>query len=108
MRSHIPAHYQHSESAIAKLQLFRPFDGVESAVSKLLSMNWMQPDPKTGVSKELSWPNDFSFRCINRVVVKSTTPRTKGGIIIPDSAKEKPQEGQVVAVGPVAVTKAEN
>jgi chaperonin GroES len=27
-----------------------------------------------------------------------STPR--GGIIIPDSAKEKPQEGQVVAVGP--------
>ena len=27
----------------------------------------------------------------------------KGGIIIPDSAKEKPQEGEVVAVGPGAV-----
>jgi len=26
--------------------------------------------------------------------------RTKGGIIIPDTAKEKPQEGKVVAVGP--------
>src|SRR5262249_5109503 len=26
--------------------------------------------------------------------------RTKGGIIIPDTAKEKPQEGRVVAVGP--------
>jgi chaperonin GroES len=26
--------------------------------------------------------------------------RTKGGIIIPDTAKEKPQEGEVVAVGP--------
>ncbi|MBI5418584.1 MAG: co-chaperone GroES [Deltaproteobacteria bacterium] len=30
--------------------------------------------------------------------------KTKGGIIIPDSAKEKPQEGQVVAVGPGKVT----
>ncbi|MFE1602185.1 co-chaperone GroES [Methylobacterium sp. ID0610] len=28
--------------------------------------------------------------------------KTKGGIIIPDTAKEKPQEGQVVAVGPGA------
>ncbi|MCP1559054.1 UNVERIFIED_ORG: chaperonin GroES [Methylobacterium sp. SuP10 SLI 274] len=28
--------------------------------------------------------------------------RTKGGIIIPDTAKEKPQEGEVVAVGPGA------
>jgi chaperonin GroES len=26
--------------------------------------------------------------------------KTKGGIIIPDTAKEKPQEGRVVAVGP--------
>jgi chaperonin GroES len=28
--------------------------------------------------------------------------KTKGGIIIPDSAKEKPQEGKIVAVGPGA------
>ncbi len=31
--------------------------------------------------------------------------QTKGGIIIPDTAKEKPQEGKVVAVGPGKVTK---
>ena len=30
--------------------------------------------------------------------------KTKGGIIIPDTAKEKPQEGEVVAVGPGAKT----
>jgi chaperonin GroES len=38
----------------------------------------------------------------DRVIVKRA-PReetSKGGIIIPDTAKEKPQEGQVVAVGP--------
>ncbi len=34
--------------------------------------------------------------------------KTKGGIIIPDSAKEKPQEGLVVAVGPGKVTDAGN
>src|SRR5262249_4531136 len=28
--------------------------------------------------------------------------RTKGGIIIPDTAKEKPQQGEIVAVGPGA------
>jgi chaperonin GroES len=28
-----------------------------------------------------------------------------GGIIIPDTAKEKPQEGEVIAVGPVPVTR---
>ena len=38
----------------------------------------------------------------DRVVVKriDAEEKTKGGIIIPDSAKEKPSQGQVVAVGP--------
>ena len=38
----------------------------------------------------------------DRVVVKriDAETKTKGGIIIPDSAKEKPQEGEVVGVGP--------
>ena len=38
----------------------------------------------------------------DRVVVKRITAdeKTKGGIIIPVSAKEKPSEGQVIAVGP--------
>ena len=38
----------------------------------------------------------------DRVIVKRVKEeeRTKGGIIIPDTAKEKPQEGRVVAVGP--------
>ncbi len=37
----------------------------------------------------------------DRVLVKRTEEekKTKGGIIIPDSAKEKPQEGIVIAVG---------
>ena len=39
----------------------------------------------------------------DRVVVKpleEETQRTPTGIIIPDTAKEKPQEGEVVAIGP--------
>jgi len=38
----------------------------------------------------------------DRVVVRriNAEEKTKGGIIIPDSAKEKPQEGEVIAVGP--------
>ena len=38
----------------------------------------------------------------DRVVVKriDAENKTKGGIIIPDTAKEKPSEGEVVAVGP--------
>lgn len=37
-----------------------------------------------------------------RVVVKPITveEKTKGGIVLPDTAKDKPQEGEVVAVGP--------
>jgi chaperonin GroES len=44
-----------------------------------------------------------SFRPLHdRVVVRRirADEKTKGGIIIPDTAKEKPQEGEVVAVGP--------
>jgi chaperonin GroES len=42
----------------------------------------------------------------DRVVVKPSTKEevTKGGIVIPDTAKEKPQEGQVLAVGPGRMT----
>ena len=38
----------------------------------------------------------------DRVIVKriEEEEKTKGGIIIPDTAKEKPQEGRVVSVGP--------
>jgi chaperonin GroES len=45
----------------------------------------------------------MKFRPLHdRVVVKRVEQeeRTKGGIIIPDTAKEKPQEGEVIAVGP--------
>jgi chaperonin GroES len=45
----------------------------------------------------------LKFRPLHdRVVVKriSAEEKTKGGIIIPDTVKEKPQEGEVVAVGP--------
>jgi chaperonin GroES len=38
----------------------------------------------------------------DRVIVQriEEEEKTKGGIIIPDTAKEKPQEGKVIAVGP--------
>ncbi len=38
----------------------------------------------------------------DRVVVKAIQQeeKTKGGIVLPDTAKEKPQEGEVLAVGP--------
>jgi chaperonin GroES len=45
----------------------------------------------------------MQFRPLHdRVVVQriDAEAKTKGGIIIPDTAKEKPQEGKVMAVGP--------
>ena len=47
----------------------------------------------------------MKFRPLHdRVVVKRIEQegKSKGGIIIPDTAKEKPQEGEVIAVGPGA------
>src|SRR5918998_1049739 len=47
----------------------------------------------------------MQFRPLHdRVVVRrvDAEEKTKGGIIIPDTAKEKPQEGEVIAVGPGA------
>ena len=49
----------------------------------------------------------MKFRPLHdRVLIKvlDSEEKTKGGIIIPDTAKENPQEGEVVAVGPGAKT----
>ncbi|MFL2525834.1 MAG: co-chaperone GroES [Pelagibacteraceae bacterium] len=49
----------------------------------------------------------MKFRPLHdRVLVESldSEEKTSGGIIIPDTAKEKPQEGKVVAVGPGSKT----
>jgi chaperonin GroES len=51
----------------------------------------------------------MAFRPLHdRVVVRriEAEEKTKGGIIIPDTAKEKPQEGEIVAVGPAPATRA--
>tara|TARA_R110002020_G_scaffold34066_30_gene103912 strand:+ start:10288 stop:10623 length:336 start_codon:yes stop_codon:yes gene_type:complete len=47
----------------------------------------------------------MKFRPLHdRILVRriESDDRTKGGIIIPDTAKEKPQEGEVIATGPGA------
>ena len=49
----------------------------------------------------------MKFRPLHdRVLVESleSEEKTAGGIIIPDTAKEKPQEGKVIAVGPGSKT----
>ena len=42
----------------------------------------------------------------DRVVIKPTPKEevSKGGIVLPDTAKEKPQEGKIIAVGPGRLT----
>jgi len=48
----------------------------------------------------------MAFRPLgDRVVIRRVEEeaKTKGGIIIPDNAKEKPQEGEVISVGPGAM-----
>src|SRR5215211_3336518 len=49
-----------------------------------------------------TWPERSFVPCTTVVVVRRLEgeEKTKGGIIIPDTAKEKPQEGEVIAVGP--------
>jgi chaperonin GroES len=49
--------------------------------------------------------NDMAFRPLHdRILVRriEADEKTAGGIIIPDTAKEKPQEGEVIGVGPGA------
>src|SRR4051794_41114172 len=62
--------------------------------------------PNSPLGARLSHPEErgaaMKFRPLHdRVVVRriDADDKTKGGIIIPDSAKEKPQEGEIVAVG---------
>ena len=46
----------------------------------------------------------------DRIIVKAAEAEemTKGGIILPDTAKEKPQQGEVIAVGPGKVSDSGN
>ena len=50
----------------------------------------------------------MKFRPLHdRVVVRriESEEKTAGGIIIPDTAKEKPQEGEIIGVGPAPATR---
>jgi chaperonin GroES len=67
----------------------------------------VQPGRRGGTSHNLFVPkeNEMTFRPLHdRILVRriEADEKTAGGIIIPDTAKEKPQEGEVIAVGPGA------
>src|SRR5271165_4461679 len=62
-------------------------------------------EPKQAPSKTIQGAIRMKFRPLHdRVVVRrlEAEEKTAGGIIIPDTAKEKPMEGEIVAVGPGA------
>ena len=59
------------------------------------------------IRKQFRRIENMQFRPLHdRVLIEvlDSEEKTSGGIIIPDTAKEKPQEGKVVAVGPGAKT----
>ena len=59
------------------------------------------------IRKQLRRIINMKFRPLHdRVLIEvlDSEEKTTGGIIIPDTAKEKPQEGKIVAVGPGAKT----
>jgi chaperonin GroES len=71
----------------------------------------LKPEPTAKAFRQRPAPNDqqgeklMKFRPLHdRVVIRRIEgeEKTKGGIIIPDTAKEKPQEGEVIAAGPGA------
>ena len=69
-------------------------------VLKVSNLRDSARDPRRDIVKERV--KHMSFRPLHdRVLVRrvEAEEKTAGGIIIPDSAKEKPQEGEVVAVG---------
>jgi chaperonin GroES len=60
---------------------------------------------QTPIGDSIQEQNPMKFRPLHdRVVIRRLTSeeKTAGGIIIPDTAQEKPMEGEVVAVGPGA------
>src|SRR5881398_593432 len=74
-----------------------------------VSANKVQPaaaaQPRGGRAAPVTEVTRMNFRPLHdRVLVRriEAEEKTSGGIIIPDTAKEKPQEGEVVAVGPGA------
>jgi chaperonin GroES len=77
-----------------------------SALAIYLHESWSFALPAVHFSETIGSEqeeNGMAFRPLHdRVAVRrlESEEKTKGGIIIPDTAKEKPQEGVIVAVGP--------
>jgi chaperonin GroES len=68
--------------------------GVKTLVARLETLNLLLSERSFSMAAKLTPLHD---RIVVRRIEESET--TRGGIIIPDSAKDKPQEGEVIAVG---------
>jgi chaperonin GroES len=71
-------------------------------MSAMLASGTCLQDQKP-IEKSEVWRSSMRFRPLHdRVAVRRVTSdeKTAGGIIIPDTAKEKPSEGEILAVGP--------
>ena len=63
------------------------------------------PENENSFEGNLYWEYEMKFRPLHdRVVLRRIEDenKTAGGIIIPDTAAEKPQQGEIIAVGPGA------
>ena len=73
-------------------------NGLEDLSISRTSFKWGIKVPKNDEHIIYVWLDAL----FNYISVLDSEEKTTGGIIIPDTAKEKPQEGEVVAVGPGA------
>jgi len=101
-QSHIPqSHNWHSKHPIAKNTMGLPSATV-GYTPRIPSQFRQQIDQQNQASKGTVMAK-IKFRPLHdRVVVKriDADQKTKGGIIIPDTAREKPSQGEITAVGP--------
>src|SRR5690606_27029337 len=89
-------------------------ESANNALESPVRFDYIRAEPAAGryetdrfrrCSIDFQGSNPMRFRPLHdRVVVRRVEEenKTRGGIIIPDTAKEKPQEGEVIAVGPGA------
>jgi chaperonin GroES len=78
---------------------------IASCSHQLLTRGLARPDSGPAERILFVQEGDMKFQPLHdRILVRrvSSEEKTKGGIIIPDTAKEKPQEGEVIAAGPGA------
>jgi chaperonin GroES len=118
LRCHFLVPFQRVSSHFGRVLIFllRPLE-IEKLQNQIMSRKTLdmrfctRPDRSSGPARGnnviIVCPSEenMSFRPLHdRILVRrvESEEKTKGGIIIPDTAKEKPQEGQVIAVGPGA------